>query len=95
MPDANLLTLPKLGHVARIGPNLVVTDDPEAIKRMWAVRSSYKKSAWYDAVRFDPSRDNIVSMRDDDQHNELRAKMAAGVSHCVPILGLVLTRSVC
>lgn len=51
---------------------------------MWAVRSNYKKSAWYDAVRFDPSRDNIVSMRDDDLHNTLRAKMAAGVSRCVP-----------
>lgn len=57
-----------------------MTDDPEFIKRQWAVRSDYKKSEWYDAIRFDPSRDNIVSMRNDEQHNVLRAKMAAGVS---------------
>ena len=47
---------------------------------MWAVRSPYKKGEFYDAVRFDPTRDNLISMRDDDRHNELRAKMAAGVS---------------
>lgn len=63
-----------------------MTDDPEVIKRMWAVRSKYKKSDWYDAVRFDPSRDNIISLRDDEQHNTLRAKMAAGVSSGVPNL---------
>lgn len=57
-----------------------MTDDPEVIKRLWAVRSKYKKSEWYDAVRFDPSRDNIISLKDDEQHNALRAKMAAGVS---------------
>ncbi|PSS02083.1 cytochrome P450 [Coniella lustricola] len=65
-------------HLARIAPNTLVTDDPEVIKRQWAVRSKYTKSDWYDAVRFDPSRDNIISLRDDEQHNALRAKMAAG-----------------
>jgi hypothetical protein len=46
---------------------------------MWTVRSPYKKGEFYDAVRFDPTRDNLISMRDDNLHNELRAKMAAGV----------------
>jgi hypothetical protein len=82
------------GHVARIGPNTLVTDDPEVVKRMWAVRSRYKKGDFYDAVRFDPTRDNIISQRDDEVHNELRAKMAAGVSSCVasPVLVLTLAR---
>ncbi|KAJ4389779.1 hypothetical protein N0V93_007251 [Gnomoniopsis smithogilvyi] len=66
------------GPITRIAPNILVTDDPEFIKRQWAVRSKYKKSEWYDAIRFDPSRDNIVSLKDDEQHNVLRAKMAAG-----------------
>ncbi|KAI8274248.1 Cytochrome P450 monooxygenase lolP1 [Colletotrichum sp. SAR11_59] len=47
---------------------------------MWAVRSPYRKGAWYQAVRFDPTRDNIISMRNDHDHNELRAKMAIGYS---------------
>ncbi|KAK2776898.1 benzoate 4-monooxygenase cytochrome p450 [Colletotrichum kahawae] len=68
------------GPVVRIGPNDLVTNDAELLRRMWAVRSPYRKGAWYQAVRFDPTRDNIISMRNDHDHNELRAKMAIGVS---------------
>ncbi|KAF6840827.1 cytochrome P450 [Colletotrichum plurivorum] len=68
------------GPVVRIGPNDLVTNDSELLRRMWAVRSPYLKAAFYRAVRFDPTRDNIISMRDDQQHNELRAKMAIGYS---------------
>ncbi|CAI0642619.1 unnamed protein product [Colletotrichum noveboracense] len=68
------------GPVVRIGPNDLVTNDAEMLRRMWAVRSPYRKGAWYQAVRFDPTRDNIISMRNDHDHNELRAKMAIGYS---------------
>jgi hypothetical protein len=30
-------------------------------------------------MRFDPTRDNLFSMRDEAAHNSLRAKMAYGV----------------
>ncbi|OLN97575.1 Pisatin demethylase 4 [Colletotrichum chlorophyti] len=68
------------GPVVRIGPNDLVTNDSELLRRMWAVRSPYRKAAFYQAVRFDPTRDNIISMRNDHEHNELRAKMAIGYS---------------
>jgi hypothetical protein len=48
---------------------------------MLAVRTPYKRSDWYDAMRLDPSRDNVLSEKDDVKHNELRAKLAAGVCH--------------
>ena len=64
----------------RIGPNELVTSDPGLVKRMLNVRTPYKRAYWYYAMRFDPSRDNVLSMRDDAQHNALRAKMAHGVS---------------
>lgn len=67
------------GSLARVGPNELVTSDPDILRRVWAVRSPYRRGDFYDAVRFDPSRDNLISMRDDTLHNELRAKMAAGV----------------
>lgn len=44
------------------------------------VRSDYTRSDWYNSMRFNPSKDNVVSMRDDDLHNKLRAKLAAGYS---------------
>ncbi|KEZ41656.1 hypothetical protein SAPIO_CDS6974 [Scedosporium apiospermum] len=34
----------------------------------------------YDAMRMDPARDNVFSMRDEVSHTKLRAKMAAGYS---------------
>lgn len=34
-----------LGSLARIGPNELVTDDPELLKRMMAVRSEYSRGA--------------------------------------------------
>ncbi|KAH6691663.1 benzoate 4-monooxygenase cytochrome P450 [Plectosphaerella plurivora] len=68
------------GPVVRIGPNDLVTNDSEILRRMWAVRSPFRKGHFYDAIRFDPTRDNIISMRDDEVHNELRAKTAIGYS---------------
>ncbi|KAK0636053.1 cytochrome P450 [Bombardia bombarda] len=70
----------KYGSLARIGPNELVTDDPEVLRRMMAVRSAYERGPWYDAMRFDPTRDNLFSMRDEAAHTLLRSKMAAGYS---------------
>ncbi|EJT78992.1 hypothetical protein GGTG_04083 [Gaeumannomyces tritici R3-111a-1] len=66
------------GPLARIGPNTLVTNDPDVLRKLWAVRSPYKKGPFYQAVRFNPDRDNLISMRDDDEHRVLRSKMAAG-----------------
>ncbi|CAK7269790.1 hypothetical protein SEPCBS57363_003778 [Sporothrix epigloea] len=66
------------GPLVRVGPNQVVTNDPDVLRRIWAVRSPYKKGPFYDAVRFNPERDNLISMRNDTLHAELRAKMAFG-----------------
>ena len=70
----------KAGSTARIGPNDLLTSDPALLRRMSAARSPYRRSEYYIGLRFDPSRDNIVSTRDENKHNELRSKMAAGVS---------------
>ncbi|KAF2467480.1 cytochrome P450 [Lindgomyces ingoldianus] len=70
----------KYGSLARIGPNELVTDDPEVLRRMMAVRSAYTRGPWYNAMRFDPGRDNLFSMRDEVAHTKLRNKMAAGYS---------------
>lgn len=66
------------GPLVRLGPNQLVTNDPDVLRRIWAVRSKYKKGPFYEAVRFNPERDNLISMRNDTLHAELRAKMAPG-----------------
>lgn len=68
------------GSTARIGPSYLLTSDPVLIRRMNSVRSPYARAKFYNALRIHPQRDNIVSVRDEQLHDELRYKMAAGVS---------------
>ncbi|KAK1750345.1 cytochrome P450 [Echria macrotheca] len=68
------------GPLARIAPSVLVTSDPELLRRMTAARSRYKRSSWYMAFRFIPDRDNIVSVRDNDAHAQLKMKLAPGYS---------------
>ncbi|KAK2051772.1 cytochrome P450 [Colletotrichum caudatum] len=70
----------KYGPLVRVGPRDLVTSDPDLMKRMLGVRTKFKRSDWYDAMRLDPGRDNVLSTRDDALHAELRSKMAAGYS---------------
>ncbi|KAI0844636.1 cytochrome P450 oxidoreductase [Daldinia vernicosa] len=66
----------KYGPVARIGPNHVVTDDPEITRRILAARSGYVRGPWFDSFRTDPQVPNIVSERDVKKHGQIRAKLA-------------------
>ncbi|OCT52775.1 pisatin demethylase [Cladophialophora carrionii] len=66
----------KHGSLVRIGPNDLITNDPDILKRMGAPRSPYRRSDWYNALRVD--RENILSERDEERHAMLRNKMAAG-----------------
>jgi hypothetical protein len=69
------------GSLARIGPNLLITSDPELLKRMSAARSPYTRSDWYLAFRFMPGIDNVFSMVDDKEHTKRRSQMHNGVSN--------------
>jgi hypothetical protein len=64
----------------RIGPNELVTNDPNILRRMSAVRSLYTRSEWYDGARLEPDYHSMFSERNEERHNMLRAKAAIGVS---------------
>jgi hypothetical protein len=69
-----------IGSLARVGPNHLLTSDPDVMKRMLNVRSPYRRSEWYVGARFNPKYDNVGSQRDEEKHTLLRSKMAGGVS---------------
>ncbi|EWG49992.1 hypothetical protein FVEG_09330 [Fusarium verticillioides 7600] len=73
----NTLTI-STGSIARVGPNDLLTDDPELIRHILNVRTEYRLSDWYDGMRFDPGNNNILPWRDEDEHFKLRSKMSAG-----------------
>ncbi|KAB8342828.1 hypothetical protein FH972_022426 [Carpinus fangiana] len=68
----------RYGRLARIGPNHLITDDPEFVRRILAARSHYVRGPWFDAIRINPEEANIVSERDRGKHNHLRYQMSAG-----------------
>jgi hypothetical protein len=68
------------GTLVRIGPNEIVSSDPDVWRLFLGTSSRYTRSTWFDGARLDPNHDNIVSQRDEKLHAELRAKMAMGVS---------------
>ncbi|RSL93864.1 hypothetical protein CEP52_012997 [Fusarium oligoseptatum] len=68
----------KHGSIARVSPNDLLTDDPDLMKHILNVRTEYRRSPWYDGMRFDPANNNILSWRDEDEHFKLRSKMSAG-----------------
>ncbi|KAG7409722.1 Cytochrome P450 monooxygenase lolP1 [Fusarium oxysporum f. sp. rapae] len=66
--------------ITRVGPNDLITSDPDLMKHMLNVRTRYKRSSWYDDMRLDPTKDNVLSQRNDDLHSSTRSKMAAAYS---------------
>ncbi|KAI1770582.1 cytochrome P450 [Hypoxylon cercidicola] len=64
----------------RIGPNDLLVSSPAMVRHMNSVRSPYLRSDWYRAQRFDPYRDNLLSLSDTAQHDKLKAQLAFGYS---------------
>ncbi|KAI5459011.1 pisatin demethylase [Mariannaea sp. PMI_226] len=70
----------KYGSIARIGPNDLVTNEPDLWKRIFSVRSQYRRSEFFDAFRWDPSTDISLTMKDNTKHAEEKAKLVHGYS---------------
>lgn len=66
------------GSPARVGPNMIIHCDPEIIRAISAPRSGFRRGHWYAGMQFDPRINNLLSERDENRHNELRAKMLPG-----------------
>ncbi|KAK0620507.1 cytochrome P450 monooxygenase [Immersiella caudata] len=62
----------------RVGPNAILTGDPELIRRTTAVRSRYRRSDWYRMNRLIPGEDSMITALDVAEHDWLKAKTAPG-----------------
>ncbi|KAL8902778.1 MAG: hypothetical protein Q9207_004386 [Kuettlingeria erythrocarpa] len=68
----------KYGPLARIGPNHLLTNDPETFRRILMARSKYVRGPWFDSLRLDPKKANLITERNIAHHNTLRSQMAPG-----------------
>jgi len=64
----------------RIGPDILITDDPALVRRMNAARSPYKRDKWYNAFKPNPYIHSMLTTDDDELHNEIKSKTAAAYS---------------
>lgn len=53
----------KYGPLARVGPNELLTDDPDVLRKTGSARSKYGKDPWYISARFNPYQDVGMSKR--------------------------------
>jgi hypothetical protein len=70
----------KYGPLVRIGPNEILTDDPEIIKKTSSTHSLYKRSSWYLTGRFNPYHDNLFTILEPDAHKKAKARSLAAYS---------------
>jgi hypothetical protein len=75
-----LLAHKRTGPLVRIGPNEVLSTDPDVVRMMSAVRSQYTKGLFYETGRIIPHENNVVSTREEHAHKVLRTKIANAVS---------------
>ncbi|CAJ2514331.1 Uu.00g024500.m01.CDS01 [Anthostomella pinea] len=64
----------------RVGPDTLMTDDPDVVRQMNTARNGYDRSQWYDSFRLDPYVHNMFSTRDLSYHDDIKARTSAGYS---------------
>ncbi|KAH6628872.1 cytochrome P450 [Chaetomium tenue] len=62
----------------RIGPNELLTSDPDVIRRTSAARSKYTRSDWYKLSTVDPYEDAMLNVLDTAEHDKIKAQTAPG-----------------
>lgn len=59
---------------------MLITCDPEVVRRMNAVRSPFTRGPWYTCIKLHPESANIACYTDEDKHNNMRSRMSHGYS---------------
>ncbi|KAI1082349.1 BcABA1, cytochrome P450 monooxygenase [Whalleya microplaca] len=66
----------KYGHLVRVGPNMLLTDEPEVIRKMASTQSKAWKDSWYEATRWDPYHKIMFNLLDPESHDKIKAKIS-------------------
>jgi hypothetical protein len=68
------------GSLVRIGPNILITSNPDVLFKISGARSGYRRSSQYFATRLKPGMNHVLAEMDETRHLELKTKLAVGVS---------------
>lgn len=64
------------GHLIRISPNTILTDDPDVLRRINGARGTYNKDSFYSASFKLPGHETMFSTTDTPTHDAIKAKLA-------------------
>lgn len=64
----------------RVGPDTLMTDNPDVVRQMNTARAGYARSQWYDSFRLDPYVHNMFSSRDLSYHDDIKSRTSFGYS---------------
>lgn len=67
----------KYGHLIRVSPNTILTDDPDVLCRMSGARGTYGKDGFYTGSLKHPDHDTMFSTMDMQIHDQIKAKLAS------------------
>ncbi|KAI1104502.1 cytochrome P450 [Jackrogersella minutella] len=76
--DKDFSELRKYGPLVRTGPNSIVTNDPEILRKIVVARTKYTKNEWFAAATFAPGHRTMITILDNFSHDKLKAKTASG-----------------
>ncbi|KAK3389819.1 cytochrome P450 [Podospora didyma] len=68
------------GELIRIGPDMLITDDPGVFQRINGAHNGYSRGEWYSVMRLDPYQHTMISSPDTAFHDDVKARTAAGFS---------------
>lgn len=58
----------------RIGPNELLTDDPDIVRKISSARSGYNRDSWYITGRFNPYHDNMFTVLQSNAHTKFKSR---------------------
>lgn len=64
--------------LVRVGPNELITGDPDIIRRINKERSGYNRGSWYTGGRINPYYDNMFSQQQPAAHTKYKSRVAHG-----------------
>lgn len=68
------------GKIVRLTPTGVMVDDPEVGWHINSARSAYKRSGWYESMKFNPWGGTVLTEMNPVSHDKRKAKLLHGFS---------------
>lgn len=68
------------GPLVRVGPNELITDDPDVMRRINSTSSTWHRDAFYVTGKFNPYHDDLFSLLDPKDHKTAKSRTISAYS---------------